>query len=141
MVLKLTFALEEDATHIADIHMAAFAANKNLLTQFPTDQVRDGLRTTVAQKAFDDIRDPHTAVLLIQDTELNDKTISFAKWSLPSSTAENEVPWIWPQGARLDLLETWTETVEGTKAEVLGDQLCYCTEPHLIRRCYICSHS
>ena len=127
MTLKLTFATERDASHIADIHMAAFATNEMLLAQFPTPSIREGLRYCIARKATDDIRDHHTTVLLVQDTELNNETIGFAKWSLPSSTFENEAPWIWPEGTRLDILDQWTERVEMAKKRVLGDERSYRT--------------
>lgn len=125
MALKLTFASEEDASRIADIHMAAFASNAMLLAQFPTSAIRDGVRDSIALKALDDIRDPHTAVLLVQDSELEGEIISFAKWSLPSSTSDNEAPWIWPVGTELDILHQWTQRVEGAKSKVLGDEPCY----------------
>ncbi|KAI4212494.1 MAG: hypothetical protein LQ351_004746 [Letrouitia transgressa] len=105
--------------------MAAFAANGMLLAQFPSPVVRERLRNSIAGKAANDIRDPHIAVLLVKDAELNDETISFAKWSLPSSTSENEAPWIWPEGTRLDILDHWTEKVEGAKGNVLKDETCY----------------
>lgn len=79
MALKLTFALEEDASRIADIHMAAFVTNDMLLAQFPISAIRDGLRDSIARKARDDIRDPHTAMLLVQDSELEGEIIGFAK--------------------------------------------------------------
>ncbi|KAL9127406.1 MAG: hypothetical protein Q9217_003702 [Psora testacea] len=139
MTLKLTFATERDASRIADIHMAAFATNEMLLAQFPNSAVREGLRISIARKAASDIRDPHTAVLLVKDAELNNKTISFAKWSLPSSTSENEAPWVWPEGTRHDILDQWTERVESAKKTVLGDEPCYrlafiATHPHHERR-------
>lgn len=64
MTLKLTFATERDASHIADIHMAAFATNEMLLAQFPSPAIREGLRNSIACKAADDIRDPHTLCFL-----------------------------------------------------------------------------
>lgn len=139
MALKLTFASEENASRIADIHIAAFATNGMLLAQFPTSAIRDGLRGSIARKALDDIRDPHTAVLLVQDSELEGEIISFAKWNLPSSTSDNEAPWIWPEGTRLDILDQWTQMVDGAKSKVLGDEPCYrlafiATDPEHERR-------
>ncbi|KAL9611614.1 MAG: hypothetical protein Q9167_003729 [Letrouitia subvulpina] len=125
--------MEPDASRIADIHMAAFAANGMLLAQFPSPLVREGLRNSIAGKAANDIRDPHIAVLLVKDTELNDETISFAKWGLPSSTPENEAPWIWPEGTRFDILNYWTEKVESAKENGLKDKSCY-------RLAYIATH-
>ena len=127
MPLKLSFAVEDDAPRIGDIHMAAFATNEMLLAQFPTPIIREALREAVARKAADDIRDPHTSVLLVQDTELRDEVISYAKWSQPTSTDKNEAPWVWPEGTRLDILDRWTERVETAKTNVLGERSCYRT--------------
>lgn len=121
MALQLTFATEVDASCIADIHMAAFATNEMLLAQFPTPSVRQALWTCIAKKAADDIRDPHTAVLLIKDKDLNGEIISFAKWNLPTSSPTNEAPWIWPEGTRIDILHQWTEKVESAKDLVVKD--------------------
>lgn len=123
-MLALTVAAEQDAPRIADIHMAAFGPNELLQAQFPTPAVREGLRVAIVNKAIGDIRDPHTAVLLVQDTEDNHEIISFAKWSLPSSTTENETPWVWPEGTRLDVLDRWSEKVEEAKKSVC-DEACY----------------
>ncbi len=132
MTLKLTFATEQDASRIADIHMAAFATNAMLIAQFPSSAVREGLRISIACKTTDDIRDSHIAVLLVRDTDLNDEVISYAKWSLPSSTSGNEAPWIWPEGTRLDILNQWTEKVDRAKKKILGDERCYRTPSTLV---------
>ena len=125
MTLKLTFASEKDAYRIADIHMATFPTNGMLLAQFPTSAIRDVLRDSIVLKALSDMRDPHTRMLVVQDSELEGEIISFAKWSLPSSTSDNEVPWSWPEGTRFDLLEQWTQRAEGAKSRVLKDEPCY----------------
>ena len=125
MTLKITFASENDADRIGDIHMAAFGGNEMLLAQFPTEQAREGLRNCVARKAADDIRDPHIAVLLVRDTELGDEAISYAKWSFPSSTSETEAPWVWPEGTRLDILDEWIKKLGEADNKVMGDECCY----------------
>ena len=131
-MLVLLAATEQDAPRIADIHMAAFGSNELLQAQFPTPSVREGLRAAIVKKAIDDIRDPHTAVLLVQDTHCdrnssnNDTIISFAKWSLPLSTTENEAAWKWPEGTRMDLIDRWNEKIEEAKREVC-DRACYRT--------------
>lgn len=125
MTLKITFASENDADRIGDIHMAAFGENEMLLAQFPTPQAREGLRKCVARKAADDIRDPHIAVLVVRDTELDDEAISYAKWSFPSSTSETEAPWLWPDGTRFDILDEWTKKLGEADEKVMGDERCY----------------
>ena len=125
MTLKLSLAEEKDAADIASIHMAAFATNRMLLAQFSTPAVRDGLQTSIARKTLDDICDPHTSVLVVKEVSSDRKIISFAKWSLPSSNSENEVPWVWPDGTRHDILDVWTERVESAKERALGSEPCY----------------
>ena len=125
MTLEIIFATAQDAVRIADIHMAAFADNGMLLAQFPSPAIREGLRNAIMRKANDDIRDPHTAVLLVRDTHSDNTIISFAKWNLPSSTTDNESPWVWPNGTRVDILNHWTEKVENTMKKILGDEPCY----------------
>lgn len=122
MTLKLELATEKDADSIGDVHMAAFATNPNLLKHFPTPASKIGLHACVARKATEDMRDPHTVVLVVKDTDLGDKVISYGKWSLPSSSSETEAPWIWPEETRVDIVDSWTELVEGTKEDLLGDK-------------------
>ena len=125
MPLTLKLAAEKDALRIADIHMAAFSSNEMLLAQFPTPAVRAELHHSIATKALDDIRDPHMAVLLVQESQSNGEVISFAKWSLPLSTPYNESPWRWPEGTRLDILDQWTQRVESAHKEILGNKPFY----------------
>ena len=124
MTLRLCIATEADALCIGDIHMAAFATNGMLHAQFPTPSSREGLRDTVADKATEDIRDPHTMVLIVKDTQVCNEVITYGKWSLPTSTSANEAPWIWPEGIRLDLLEEWIGNVESVKDRVFKHQSC-----------------
>ena len=96
MTLHLCYASDHDATRIADLHIAAFANNKMLHTQFPSSVIRAGLWHSIVNKTLADMHDPHIAVLVIPDMTLKDdknekgKAISYAKWSLPTSTLENE---------------------------------------------------
>ena len=129
MALELTIATPSDAFCIADIHMAAFSPNPLLLAQFPTPAIRHQLRSCIAQKAADDIRDPYITVLVIRDHE--NRAVSFAKWSLPVPAAAAaaglavEAPWVWPEGTDLGVLERWTEMVDGAKRRALGDGPAY----------------
>jgi len=119
MASEPTFATESDASRIADIHMAAFGSNPLFLAQFPTPTIRHQLRSRIAQKAADDIRDPHIAVLVVRD---QNRVVSFAKWSLPveASAIYVEAPWVWPEGTDLAVLKQWTEMVEGAKQRAVG---------------------
>lgn len=131
MTIHLAYASKDDANHIADIHMAAFADNKMLLTQFPAPEIRERLWHSVARKTLADIRDPHIAVLVIRDVDLQDSSsersniISYAKWSLPSSSPDNETPWEWPEGTRLDILEDLKRRLAEVERRVLGDDPSY----------------
>jgi len=126
MALEPTFATESDASRIAEIHMAAFGSNPLFLAQFPSPAIRDQLRSRIAQKAADDIRDPHIAVLVVRD---QNRVVSFAKWSLPveASAIYVEAPWVWPEGTDIAVLEQWTEIVEGAKQRALGGLPAYRT--------------
>ena len=125
MVLELVSASEQDVFRITDIHMAAFGSNRNLLVQFPTAEAQKALHTSLVEKSVGDVSDPHTAVLVARDTELDGEIVSFAKWSLPTSNSENETPWRWPVEARHDLLKIWTKVVEETQVNVLRNEACY----------------
>ncbi|KAI1753984.1 putative GNAT family acetyltransferase [Xylaria castorea] len=56
-----------DAGRISEIHMAGFASNAMLLAQFPTPEVREGLRESIRLKALADIEDPKITVLVVRD--------------------------------------------------------------------------
>ena len=92
MALILSTAVESDADRIAATHMAAFGLNMMFQAQSVTPTVRDGLRTCIARRALDDIRDPKTAVLVVRD---QNEIVSFAKWHLPVLESESyvEPPW------------------------------------------------
>ena len=122
--LELRAAQESDARRIADIHMAAFGTNAMLLAQFPTPSVRHGLRKCIEQKAAADIRDLNVAVMVVQD---GDQIISFAKWTLPAMVLEarEEVPWIWPEGTDLAILDEWAARVEEAQQQILGQSPSY----------------
>lgn len=64
--LSLRTAIPEDASRIAEIHMAAFGSNAMLHAQFPTPAIRKRLQTSIEEKALADIRDPKTTVLVVE---------------------------------------------------------------------------
>ena len=125
MALSLLIAEESHADRIATIHMAAFGANVLLQAQFPTPAIRQELKKCIAEKAVEDIRDPKTAVTIIQ---YQDQIISFAKWHLPilESEAYIEPLWRWPEGTNFSILEEWGEKVEMAKQTNMGKNMpCY----------------
>ena len=63
--LYMRVATREDVARIADIHMAAFGPNAMLHAQFPTPAIREGLRTSITNKALADIDDSKTTVLVV----------------------------------------------------------------------------
>ncbi|KAL4963683.1 GNAT family N-acetyltransferase [Aspergillus stella-maris] len=142
--LTLCEASKADATRIADIHMAAFGSNHMLLAQFPTPKIREGLRVAIREKATSEIDDPCWTVLVVRDTTTpGNEIISFAKWQhpIPESQAHSyvEVPWKWPAGTRLDILDEWTKKVVAAGENLLGKTPCYCltyigTDPKYERR-------
>ncbi|KAJ8108974.1 hypothetical protein ONZ43_g6265 [Nemania bipapillata] len=71
MPLKLYPALPADADRISEIHMAAFASNAMLLAQFPTREVREGLKESIRLKALADIEDRNITVLVVRDAPLD----------------------------------------------------------------------
>jgi hypothetical protein len=145
MSLALYPAVSADANRIAEIHMAAFASNVMLLAQFPTPQVREGLRESIKLKVLADINDPKITVLVIRDKlsvsdgphatsayleteETNEgKVIAFAKWSHPIQKSEEyeETPWIWPAGTDMEVLESWGRATDEAQERTVGDQPCY----------------
>ena len=129
MALELRSATPTDASCIANIHMAAFGRNPLLLAQFPTPEIRHELRSCIAEKAANDIRDPNVIVLVVQDQK--DRVVSFAKWSMPifakaaAMGLGAEAPWVWPKGTNFGVLDQWTEMAEGAKRKALGDRPAY----------------
>ncbi|KLJ05608.1 hypothetical protein EMPG_10904 [Blastomyces silverae] len=124
MPLTLSKAEESDVGAIADIHLASFGGNMMLQAQFPTPALRAGLRISLMDKAREEIRDPQWAVLVIRD---DNEIISFAKWKRPVLDASYaEVPWRWPEGTRMDILNEWTKKVDDACSRVIGDTPCYC---------------
>jgi hypothetical protein len=124
MALYLSQAVESDADRIATIHMAAFGENLMLQAQFQTPAILEMLRTSIADKAVLDIRDPKIAVLVVRD---QGEIISFAKWKLPVLESERyvEAPWSWPEGTDLTILGEWGEKVEAAQQKILGATPCY----------------
>lgn len=147
MSLTLAFAECEDATRIAEIHMAVFGSNAMLLAQFPTPTTRDGLRKSIELKALADIDDSRTTVLVIRfsipespsnaaEVGKNEpscerlprgKVIAFAKWAHPVSIEEDytEPSWIWPAGTDLKIVKDWSEVAEQAQSRAVGNTSCY----------------
>lgn len=63
--LRLHTATREDASRIAEIHMAAFGPNAMLHAQFPTPIIRQELQKCIEKKALADIDDSKTTVLVV----------------------------------------------------------------------------
>ncbi|QSS53970.1 GNAT family acetyltransferase [Histoplasma capsulatum var. duboisii H88] len=138
MSLTLSNAEECDVGDIADIHLASFGENMMLQAQFPTPALRAGLRISLMEKAREEIRDPQWAVLVVRN---QNEIISFAKWMRPVLDADSyvEVPWRWPEGTRMDILNEWARKVEDASSSVIGSTPCYClsfigTHPSYERR-------
>ncbi|KAI3318493.1 hypothetical protein HD806DRAFT_511806 [Xylariaceae sp. AK1471] len=145
MGLLLREAKCADVGRIAEIHMAAFGPNRMLHAQFSMPALHAALQNCIALKARADIDDPKTTVLVIQNegalqsTKESEKLLSetkkdtqapivaFAKWSHPVTSEDNyvEPPWIWPEGTRLEVLNSWAEKTEKAQSEALGDAPCY----------------
>lgn len=123
--MKLTQAALSDAPRIADIHLAAFQHNDMLLAQFPTENVRRGLWSSVVDKTVAELLDSQWRVMVAKDE--NQDIISFAKWCLPipESVDYKEQAWEWPEGTNMDVLEEWTARVEAASDEILGTTPCY----------------
>ena len=66
---RLDTATHRDAPRIAEIHMAAFGPNAMLHAQFPTPAIRQQLQICITEKAFADIDDPKTTVLVVTNSE------------------------------------------------------------------------
>ncbi|KAF2972597.1 hypothetical protein GQX73_g861 [Xylaria multiplex] len=148
--LHMRVATRQDASRIAEIHMAAFGPNAMLHAQFPTPAIRKGLQTSIENKALADIDDPKTTVLVVlssdgvdgystalpqslhritSDPETNaGAIIAFAKWSHPVRPDEDyvEPPWIWPEGTDLDTLGAWIAKASEAESRSIGDTPCYC---------------
>lgn len=125
MAATVLLATEADAARIADIHLAAFKTNEMLLAQFPTPDIRKKLWTTLKDRAIAEVQDPHWVILVAVDD--NGEIISFAKWCLPIRESDHytELPWEWPEGTNMAVLDEWTEKVEAANARILGSTPCY----------------
>ncbi|PGH01464.1 hypothetical protein AJ79_07902 [Helicocarpus griseus UAMH5409] len=138
MTLCLSFAEECDVYRIAEVHLASFGSNMMLQAQFPTAAIREGLRTSLIEKATEEIRYPQWAILVVRD---QNEIISFAKWKRPvfDTDAYLEAPWRWPEGTKMEVLDTWTSKVDDVSRRVFGSTPCYClsyigTDPKHQRR-------
>ncbi|KAI1456381.1 putative GNAT family acetyltransferase [Annulohypoxylon moriforme] len=134
MPLALSIAYRADAARIAEIHMAAFGSNAMLLAQFPTAAVRDALKQCIESKALADISDPNITVLVVRESNQDDKhqenggtVVAFAKWAHPAPTDGDHIepPWVWPEGTNLKILEDWTKKTEEAQARAVGVSPCY----------------
>ncbi|KAI1767760.1 putative GNAT family acetyltransferase [Hypoxylon sp. FL1150] len=153
MSLILGFAEHEDASRVAEIHVAAFKSNEMLLAQFPTPKVRDALQKSIELKALADIDDSRTTVLVVRylcsedavegtvkgtveegtveesshECQSKGKVIAFAKWAHSVSNEEDyvEPPWIWPAGTDLKILKDWTEVTDKAQLRAVGEAPCY----------------
>ncbi|KAF9766622.1 hypothetical protein IL306_000945 [Fusarium sp. DS 682] len=140
MAFQVVVARREDASRIAEIHMAAFASNLMLQAQFPTPPIRQALQQTLELKAEADIDDPYQTVLLVLEAQPEDasraahakptqghKAIAYAKWSHPVPPGEVyvEPPWHWPEGTDFDMLEVWNNKMEEAQSMALGSNPCY----------------
>jgi hypothetical protein len=123
-MFQVELAAESDARRIAEIHMATLGSNHMLIAQFPTPEARNGLFTSIEEKAKADIRDPETAVLVAIDARQmgTRQIIAFAKWSLPvlEERKDEEPPWDWPLGTDLAVLEGWMARAEVASRQVLS---------------------
>ncbi|KAI0531918.1 putative GNAT family acetyltransferase [Xylaria digitata] len=129
--LHMRAATRQDAPRIAEIHMAAFGPNAMLHAQFPTPAIRQGLQTSIENKALADIDDPKTTVLVVLSSDDPEKNagavVAFAKWSHPVRPDEDyvEPPWVWPEGTDLDTLGAWTAKAAEAEGRSIGDTPCY----------------
>jgi len=55
------------------------------------------------------------------------KVISFAKWHqpVPDQLKYEETPWIWPTGTDLEVLDTWTKSMDATFEKLLHQTPCF----------------
>ncbi|KAK8092100.1 GNAT family acetyltransferase [Apiospora hydei] len=125
-------AVREDASRIAEIHMAAFGRNAMLHAQFPTLAIRKGLQKCIKDKAVADINDPRMTVLVVTSSDGPESTagavVAFAKWSHPVLPGEDyvEPPWIWPEGTDLETLGAWiAKASEVESRSAVGGVPCY----------------
>ncbi|KAK7918284.1 hypothetical protein PG985_010158 [Apiospora marii] len=130
--LQMRAATLDDAPRIAEIHMAAFGRNAMLHAQFPTLAIRKELQACIKDKAYADITDPKTTVLVVASSDgpedTNGTIIAFAKWSHPVLPNEDyvEPPWVWPEGTDLDTLGAWiAKAAEVESRSIVGDSPCY----------------
>lgn len=132
MVLRLSAAKAEDVDDIAALHLAAFDSNVLLHAQFPTKSSLDVLRSYLSQEMLGSIQAGERskkAVLVVRDTEANDKIISFAKWDLPRPVSKSEDPQVpditCVEGCIKQYLVEYVTKAEDAKTRVIGNTPCY----------------
>ena len=125
MTLKLEFATERDAFRVAEIFWTAFRSNELFLSKIPTPRAYAGMLDALIRRSLAGIRDPHIATLVVRDTELDNKVVSFANWTLPSASSEDVLPSAWPMETRMDVVEAWVERISEAEKKALGGRPCY----------------
>lgn len=128
MVLRLSCATSKDVDEIADVHLAAFDSNTLLHAQFPTRASLDALRSYLSQELLASLQVGSKAILVVRDTELGEKIISFAKWDLPSPAVSQNIsmPEITQvEGCNKEFLERYSAMAKATKVRVVGSSPCY----------------
>jgi hypothetical protein len=128
MVLQIATAIAADVEDIAAIHLAAFDSNVLLHAQFPTASSLKGLRSILIQEMLTALQQPQDSgksILVVRDTEANNRIISFAKWDLPGPAQTIHPGVTWPSDCRQEYLDQYHEKAEAAKSRVIGDKLCY----------------
>ena len=130
MVLKLSKADVSDVNRIAAIHLAAFDSNPLLHAQFPTPQSLSSLQSILEHDMLQTIKageESGRVVLVVRDTDAENRIISFAKWDLPGLEEGTAVhPDVsWPQDCRQEFLDEYHERAEEAKKRVVGEKECY----------------
>ncbi|KAE8441838.1 hypothetical protein EG329_004239 [Mollisiaceae sp. DMI_Dod_QoI] len=147
MVLRLSAATAADVDSIAAVHLAAFDSNVLLHAQFPTQASLNALRLYLGQEMLASIRggeQSRKAILVVKDTEADEKIISFAKWDLPGSASESfdlQVPDITcVDECNKGYLEQYVAKAEAVKERVTGDNSCYRSPSFVGVRAQLPSH-
>lgn len=125
MTLKLDYATEKDALRIAEIFWTAFRSNELFLSKIPTSRAYAGMLDALIRRSLAEIRDPHIATLVVRDTELDNKVVSFGNWTLPTASSEETPASVWPVETRMEVVEGWIERISQAEEKALGGRPCY----------------
>lgn len=128
MVLHLSRATRDDVDEIADVHLAAFDSNPLLHAQFPTAASLNALHSFLSRSSLASLQTTSKAILVVRDTEVGEKIISFARWDLPVTAEVDDVSF--PDitsvgGCNKEYLEWYSALAEATKARVVRSKPCY----------------